>query len=314
MKALVTGAAGFIGSHLASSLVSAGHEVVGIDCLNPYYDPSIKRANLHSVPQSDRFTFIEADLNELDLDGPLKDVDVIFHLAGQPGVRASWGDGFDGYVVDNVSATQRLLEAAKGSESIRKFVYASSSSIYGDAESFPTRESEVPRPVSPYGVTKLAGEHLVMLYAKAFDLPGVALRYFTIYGPRQRPDMAFNRFIRAAIVGETVEIFGDGLQIREFTYVEDCVRATLAAAEFGKVGVAYNIGGGAQTSILEVIDLLGEFKGKQIDRVHLESMKGDARRTMADTSRCLTDLGVVSEVSLRDGLQKQFSSALEAIT
>ena len=239
MKALLTGSAGFIGSTLAERLLADDHTVVGIDALTDYYDPALKRRNLEAIA-APGFEFVEGDLNEVDLQALLDGVDVVFHLAGQPGVRASWGDTFGDYLDQNVRSTQRLLEACKVAGTGR-FVYASSSSIYGDAQRFPTEEDDLPAPISPYGVTKLAGEHLVRLYAKAFDLSTVALRYFTIYGPRQRPDMAFNRFIGAALGDGTIKIFGDGEQVREFTYVGDCVEATYAAATRGESGAVYNI-------------------------------------------------------------------------
>lgn len=307
MKALLTGAAGFIGSHLAERLMGEGHSVVGVDALTDYYDPELKRANLDAIA-GDSFEFVEGDLNRLDLDSLLGDVDVVFHLAGQPGVRASWGESFGIYLDQNVAATQRLLEACRGA-SVRKFVYASSSSIYGDAERFPTREEDLPAPISPYGVTKLAGEHLTRLYFRAYGLPTVALRYFTIYGPRQRPDMAFNRFIAAALEGRPVTVFGDGEQVRDFTYVGDIVIATRAAAERGVPGTAYNIAGGTQTSIREVIETIGELTGGPVAVDHQEAVAGDARRTGADTARAREDLGYEPSVDLREGLSRQVAHA-----
>ena len=232
VSALVTGAAGFIGSHLSERLLDDGVEVRGVDRFSDYYDVALKRANLALLESRPGFSFTEGDLNELDLAQLLDGVDVVFHLAAQPGVRASWGREFEIYLRDNLLATQRLLEESRSHE-LRRFVFASSSSIYGDAEHFPTKETDAPGPVSPYGVTKLAAEHLGRQYFKGFGVPTVALRYFTIFGPRQRPDMAFNRFISAGLDGEPIAVFGDGLQERDFTYVSDAVAATIAAGERG---------------------------------------------------------------------------------
>jgi UDP-glucuronate 4-epimerase len=307
MKALVTGVAGFIGSHLAERLIAEGHAVVGVDALTDYYDPARKRANLAAI-EADSLEVVEGDLNQLDLGPLLEGVDVVFHLAGQPGVRASWGKTFADYLDQNVLATQRLLEACRDA-SIQKFVYASSSSIYGDAERFPTKEEDLPAPISPYGVTKLAGEHLSRLYFRAHGLPTVALRYFTIYGPRQRPDMAFCRFIAAAFEGEPITVFGDGEQVRDFTYVGDVVAATMAAAEKGTPGVSYNIAGGTQTTIREVIDAIGELTGRAVRVDHLDAVAGDARRTGADTSLARADLGYAPAIDLREGLSRQVAHA-----
>jgi nucleoside-diphosphate-sugar epimerase len=309
MKALLTGSAGFIGSTLAERLLADGHSVVGVDALTDYYDPTLKLRNLEAIAASG-FEFVEGDLNVVDLAPLLDGIDVVFHLAGQPGVRASWGDTFGEYVEQNVRSTQRLLEACKVAGTGR-FVYASSSSIYGDAQRFPTEEDDLPAPISPYGVTKLAGEHLVRLYAKAFGLSAVALRYFTIYGPRQRPDMAFNRFIGAALNDGTIKIFGDGEQVREFTYVGDCVEATCAAATRGESGAVYNIAGGSETTVNQVIEVIGELAEKPPRVEYLEAMKGDARRTGADISRARAELGYEPRVDLREGLARQVAHAKE---
>ncbi|MDZ7885521.1 MAG: NAD-dependent epimerase/dehydratase family protein [Mycobacterium sp.] len=230
MTALVTGVAGFIGSTLAERLVSSGQKVIGIDSFSDYYDRETKELNLARLSTAGEFTLLEADLNTVDLSALLADVEVIYHQAGQPGVRKSWGADFVRYVEANISATQRLLESSRNSApKLTRFVYASSSSVYGDAENYPTRESDCPQPRSPYGVTKLAAEHLVSLYAANFGLPAVSLRYFTVYGPRQRPDMAFNRFISGALSGSRLTVHGDGKQIREFTYVDDIVEANVRA-------------------------------------------------------------------------------------
>ena len=300
----MTGAAGFIGSHLCESLLDSGVEVRGVDRISSYYDPDLKRANLAPLLERDGFEFSEADLSRDPLEPALDGAEVVFHLAGQPGVRVSWGDEFQVYLDDNVLATQRLLEAAKGRD-LRRFVLASSSSIYGDAESFPTTEAAKPAPVSPYGVTKLAAEHLCNLYAKGFDVPAVSLRYFTIFGPRQRPDMAFTRFIRAALQGQAIEVFGDGLQERDFTFVGDAVAATIAAGESGQPGTAYNIAGGNHATVVDVIGALGELTGAALAVEHKPAVIGDARKTGADTSRASADLGYAPSTSLREGLALQ---------
>src|SRR3954453_19640896 len=254
-SALITGAAGFIGSHLAERLLERGETVIGVDRMSDYYDPSIKAANVDRLREQPAFSFVEADLAQVATPALLDGVSVVYHLAGQPGVRPSWGRSFEIYANDNVMATQALLEAAK-EVSLERFVYASSSSVYGNAERFPTSEVDRPQPLSPYGVTKLAAEHLCNLYANSYGVPTVSLRYFSVYGPRQRPDMAFHRFIRAAATGEPLRIFGDGRQTRDFTYVGDIVAATLAAADRGVPGEVYNVAGGSRVSVLDVLGML----------------------------------------------------------
>jgi UDP-glucuronate 4-epimerase len=307
MTVLVTGAAGFIGSHLTERLVAEGHEVRGVDAFTDYYDPARKRDNVSALGDT-AFELTEGDLNALDLEALVEGAETVFHLAGQPGVRASWGKSFEIYADQNVLATQRLLEACKAT-SVRRVVYASSSSVYGDAERFPTVEEDLPAPISPYGVTKLAGEHLCRLYFKAYGLETVSLRYFTIYGPRQRPDMAFCRFIDAALGGDPVTVFGDGEQVRDFTYVSDAVGATVAAATAGRPGLVYNVAGGTQTSVREVVDVIGELTGRPIDVQYQEAVAGDARRTGADTSQAERDLDYSPSVDLRAGLALQVAHA-----
>jgi nucleoside-diphosphate-sugar epimerase len=287
-----------------------GHEVIAVDAFTDYYDPQRKRANFSALADHD-LNLVEGDLNQLDLERLLEGVDVVFHLAGQPGVRASWGDSFGIYLDQNVLATQRLLEACR-TASIERFVFASSSSIYGDAERFPTAEDDLPAPISPYGVTKLAAEYLCRLYFRAYELPAVSLRYFTIYGPRQRPDMAFSRFITAALQGDPLVVYGDGRQIRDFTYVADAVSATIAAATEGKPGLVYNIAGGTQTSVREVIEILGKLTGNELRAEYREPVAGDARRTGADTSRARRDLGYFPSIGLREGLALQVTHAKSA--
>lgn len=307
MKALVTGAAGFIGSHLSERLLADGAEVHGVDRLSDYYGPELKRSNLAGPLESDRFEFIEGSLTELDLAKLLDGVTVVYHLAAQPGVRPSWGSDFDVYVEDNVLATQRLLEGAREA-SLERFVLASSSSIYGDAEYFPTEESATPAPVSPYGVTKLAAEHLCELYFKGFEVPTVRLRYFTIFGPRQRPDMAFTRFIRSALEGRPIEVFGDGGQERDFTYVADAVEATVAAGDRGTPGAVYNVAGGNHATVAQVIETLGGLLGSPPAVENLPAVVGDARKTGADTTRAREELGYSPQTSLEEGLSNQLEA------
>ena len=307
MKALVTGTAGFIGSHLAETLLADGVAVRGVDRFSTYYDPALKRGNLKNLTGQADFELVEGDLNELDPNELLDGVEVIYHLAGQPGVRVSWGTEFEIYTRDNVLSTQRLLEACRD-RSIGRFVLASSSSIYGDAESFPTREDAMPAPVSPYGLTKLSAEHLCRLYHRAFRIPTVALRYFTIFGPRQRPDMAFTRFIDAALTGGTIEVFGDGLQERDFTYVGDAVAATVAAGSRGEPGSVYNVAGGNHATVQDVLEILGQLVGSHLEVEHGDSVIGDARKTGADTTRAREQLSYAPRTSLREGLANQLSA------
>jgi UDP-glucuronate 4-epimerase len=307
--ALVSGAAGFIGSHLTEQLLAGGISVIGIDRLSDYYDPERKRDNLRDASGDMRFTFLEGDLRELATPSLLDGVDVVYHLAGQPGVRPSWGQSFQTYIDDNVAASQALLEAAK-EVSLERFVYASSSSIYGNAERFPTLETDTPHPISPYGVTKLAAEHLCNLYWHAFGVPTVSLRYFSVYGPRQRPDMAFDRFIRACMEGGTIRVFGDGRQSRDFTYVMDVVAATRSAAERGRPGEAYNIAGGSRTTVLEVIEILERLLDVRLDVQHEERARGDALDTFADTSKAAGDLAYSPQFDLASGLAAQARSAM----
>ena len=304
MKCLVTGTAGFIGSSLTDRLLEAGHAVVGVDCFTDYYDPEIKRANLRNALTSPSFRLIEGDLNDFDLKGILDGVDWVFHQAAQAGVRMSWGAHFDIYVRNNILATQKLLEAAKGS-GIRGLVNASSSSIYGDSLELPLRESARPQPVSPYGVTKLAAEHLCYLYYANYDVPTVSLRYFTVYGPRQRPDMAFNKFIKSALSGDEIVVYGDGEQTRDFTYIADAVTANIQAAESeAAIGRVFNVGGGSRISVNAVLDILKELTGDLKVR-HEEDQKGDVRHTMSDTTSAREILGYSPEIGIREGLQRE---------
>ena len=305
MKALVTGVAGFIGSQLAEALVERGATVVGLDCFTDYYGRDVKEANLARLRREAGFTFVEAELQRADLPALADGVTHVFHLAAQAGVRKSWGADFAVYTVNNIEATQVLLEACVG-RSIERLVYASSSSVYGDNVAMPMREDALPQPVSPYGVSKLAAEQLCYLYHVNHQVPAVSLRYFTVYGPRQRPDMAFHRFFRAAIEGRPITVFGDGEQTRDFTFVADAVSATVAAGDRGAPGRVYNIGGGSRVSVNHVLDLVGRISGCRLDIRHEASQKGDMRDTFADTSRARADLGYSPSVALEAGLAAQY--------
>jgi nucleoside-diphosphate-sugar epimerase len=305
-RVVVTGAAGFIGSHLCERLLSQGHQVVGIDSFSDYYDRMRKEENLREARANRDFKLEEIDLVDADLKRILDGAQVVFHLAGQPGVRPSWGSHFDRYVHDNIVATQRVLEALRGSE-LQCFVFASSSSVYGDAEMFPTKESALPRPVSPYGMTKLAAEHLTFVYMRNFGLPATSVRYFTVYGPRQRPDMAFSRFMQALVDGEAIEVFGDGEQTREFTYVSDAVDGTVKAASAGAIGQVINLGGGSRVTVNRVLETLEDISRMKVRRRQLPAALGDPRHTGASIDLARELLGWQPAVPLNDGLAKQWA-------
>jgi UDP-glucuronate 4-epimerase len=306
MRALVTGCAGFIGSHLTESLLGDGVDVVGVDCFTDNYGRAEKLANLQRVSDWEDFEFVPINLARGQLDDLVGECDVVFHLAAQPGVRPSWGDHFESYARNNILATQQLLEAATR-QPVDRFVYASSSSIYGQAEAFPTREDALPKPHSPYGVTKLGAEHLCQLYQANFGVPTVSLRYFSVYGPRQRPDMAFNIFCRAAVEGGPIEVFGDGRQTRDFTYVHDVVAATRAAASTpGVDGSVYNVGGGSQVSLLTAIELIESISDTKLSVLHMPSERGDVKNTGAATAKARVELGFEATTSLEDGLFAEF--------
>ncbi|MDQ3065661.1 MAG: NAD-dependent epimerase/dehydratase family protein [Actinomycetota bacterium] len=299
MRYVVTGAAGFIGSHLAEALLEDGHEVVGVDSFTDYYERSRKERNAAGID------VVEADLAVAPLEPLLAGSDGIFHLAGQPGVRASWGESFQLYLDRNVRATQRLFEAAAGT----RVVFASSSSIYGDAETYPTPEDVEPQPISPYGITKLACEHLAAAIGSAQGLDAVVLRYFTVYGPRQRPDMAFTAMLEALARGERFRLFGDGSAARSFTYVADAVAGTIAAMERGRAGEVYNVGGGDEATMSEAIALAEELSGRTLEVERLDVAAGDVKRTKADVSKAAAELSWVPTTPLRQGMQAQWEWA-----
>ena len=305
MKALVTGAAGFIGSHLSEALLANGAAVVGLDCFTDYYPRAVKESNLQEVRRRPGFRFVEARIQDADLPALLDGVTHVFHLAAQAGVRKSWGRDFRVYTDNNVDASQQLLEACAG-RPLQRFVYASSSSLYGDNVAIPMREDALPQPVSPYGVTKLAAEQLCHLYKVNHGVPATSVRYFTVYGPRQRPDMAFHRFLRAAINDEPITLFGDGEQTRDFTFVSDAVAATIAAGERGVPGRAYNIGGGSRVTVNQVLAMMERITGKSIAVTREPPQKGDMRDTYADTSLARADLGFAPRVTLEQGLEAEY--------
>lgn len=305
MKALVTGGAGFIGSHLSERLLGDGADVVALDCFTDYYPRAIKERNVGALVGRPRYRFVEGAIAETDLGSLLDGVTHVFHLAAQAGVRKSWGRDFQVYTGLNVDATQILLEACIG-RPIERVVYSSSSSVYGDDVALPMREDALPQPVSPYGVTKLAAEHLCHLYFVNHGVPTVSLRYFTVYGPRQRPDMGFHRFFSALLDGRAVTQFGDGLQTRDFTYVADAVTANTTAAVRGVPGRVYNIGGGSRVALRDVFEMIGRIAGTPLRIDRQPPQKGDMRDTYADTSRARADMGFTPSVGLEEGLREMF--------
>jgi nucleoside-diphosphate-sugar epimerase len=305
VRALITGVAGFIGSTLGEKLVSLGHEVVGVDCFTDYYARQRKEKNLMALREQPAFSLVEADVVRTDLAKLLDGVDAVFHQAAQAGVRASWGTTFESYVHHNVLGTQMLLEAVKKAKHVKRLVYASSSSIYGDTDDLPMREHSLPKPYSPYGVTKLAAENLCELYRNNFGVSTVSLRYFTVYGPRQRPDMAFNKFIRNLLADQPLSIFGSGKQTRDFTFVDDIVDANIAAAIEPKANGIYNIGGGSRVTLMEVLTTLAEVVGVKLRVEHLPEQAGDVKHTEADTSRARAELGYAPKIGLREGLTRE---------
>src|SRR6266536_1604414 len=306
MNAVITGVAGFIGSHLAEKLLGSGHEVVGVDKFLDNYAREFKDSNLSQFVRHPSFKFINDDLVNIELRQLLNQTDYIFHLAAQPGVRSSWGEEFSHYSHNNILATQLLLEACKQVK-VRKFVYASSSSVYGDTDDLPMRESGGTRPVSPYGVSKLAAEHLCYLYWKAFGIPTVSLRFFTVYGPRQRPDMFFHIFMRALLRGDRVPLYDDGEQTRDFTFCSDIVDGTLAAAFYPGQGEVFNLGGGSEVSVLNAIALVEKISGRKTKLKRSDRQKGDVRHTKARLDRAKSKLGYAPKVGLEQGLTEEWN-------
>ncbi|WP_207652946.1 NAD-dependent epimerase/dehydratase family protein [Anaeromicrobium sediminis] len=300
----MTGCAGFIGSHLSEALIDKGFRVIGIDCFTEYYDRKLKERNLSSLLSCKDFTFMEEDLMEAPLELYLKDIDYVFHQAGQPGVRGSWGAQFDIYVKNNVLATQRLLEIVKDFN-IKKFIYASSSSIYGNVDTLPMKESQLPRPFSPYGMTKLAAEQLCNLYFENYGVPTVALRYFTVYGPRQRPEMAMNTFIKAILNDTCLSIYGDGNQRRDFTYIDDIVKANLLAMESSVEGEVFNVGSNRPIKLIEVIRILEKIVGKKTKMKFMPKQEGDVRDTYAHIKKIKESFGYEASVDIEKGLANQ---------
>ena len=305
MRALVTGCAGFIGSHLTESLLDDGHTVVGVDCFHDNYARAQKLRNLHAARQWESFEFVPIDLSRGRLDDLVDECDVVFHLAAEPGVRSSWGSRFETYLLNNVLATQHLLEAAKQWPH-KRFVFASSSSVYGQAEQLPTAESVTPRPFSPYGCTKLAAEQLCQLYHDNYGVQAVSLRFFSVYGPRQRPDMAFSIFCSGILRDEPVQVFGDGAQTRDFTFVQDVVAAARSAAIAPVAGRVFNIGGGSQVRLDAAMGIIEALAGRPLRVERAAQEQGDVRGTGADTTRARRELGFAPAVDLETGLALQF--------
>jgi Nucleoside-diphosphate-sugar epimerases len=304
---IVTGVGGFIGSHLAETLLNQGDKVIGIDEFNDYYNPTLKRQNISQFQNHPGFQLIENNIQSLNWSELLVDVDVVYHQAAQAGVRPSWGKGFLDYTERNINATQIILEAAIDAPNLKRLVYASTSSIYGDAETFPTPETVCPQPVSPYGITKLAAERLGKLYHQNFGVPCVYLRYFTVYGPRQRPDMAFHKFFKWILQDQPISIYGDGQQTRDFTFISDAVAANLLAAIVPlAVGEVFNIGGGSRVVLAEVINIMEGIVGRPIKKNFVEKARGDARHTSADVSKARKILGYQPQVSLTEGLRQEW--------
>ncbi|MFC2163869.1 NAD-dependent epimerase/dehydratase family protein [Acidobacteriota bacterium] len=305
MNCIVTGAAGFIGSHLSRRLLQEGFSVIGIDSYSDYYPRWMKEKNIKPLLNDKNFTFILGDINSLDLSGPLRQTDIIYHLAAQAGVRASWGKSFSIYTKDNIEATQKLLEEAKDL-SIKKFIFASSSSVYGHCPELPMSETSLLFPYSPYGVTKLASENLCYLYHKNYGVPTVSLRFFTVYGPGQRPDMAFHKFFKCVIDDKPLPIYGDGKQTRDFTYVTDIIDANISCIDRGKPGERYNIGGGNRKKLEDLFPILEDICEKKIPIQWEKEQKGDVPHTLASIQKAQNDLGYAPDTEIRKGLSNEW--------
>jgi UDP-glucose 4-epimerase len=305
--AIVTGAAGFIGSHLSEKLLGNGFKVIGIDCFSDYYSKEIKKNNMISFQNNKNFKLIENDLMKIDLISIIKESEFLFHEAAQPGVRASWGEQFDTYVKDNILVTQKILESAKEVKTLEKIVMASSSSIYGEQEGIMIENETIPSPISPYGVTKLASENLGLTYASNYDLPITSLRYFTVYGPRQRPDMAFTKFIKANLSGDKISIFGDGNQIRDFTFISDIIDANLKCMKSEIHGNVLNIGGGKTYSIMEILSTIEKITGIENNLIFTSEQKGDVKRTESDITKARKIIDYCPKIDVVEGLTSQIS-------
>lgn len=302
---LVTGAAGFIGSRLCQVLLEKGYSVKGIDSFSDFYPRWIKENNLAPLLENDKFEFIEEDICSLDLKKILRIPSVVFHLSAQAGVRASWGKNFSVYTKNNIQATQKLLEAAKDSP-VQKFIYSSSSSVYGTCPDLPMSETSPLQPFSPYGVTKLAAEHLCHLYFRNYGVPVMSLRFFTVYGPGQRPDMAFHHFFKAILENKPISVFGDGKQTRDFTYVNDILQAMVSSVEKGKVGEIYNLGGGNRKKLEDVFPLIEDICQEKLRIQSQEKQRGDVQHTFADIKKAQTDLGFFPRTQLEEGLKEEW--------
>jgi nucleoside-diphosphate-sugar epimerase len=304
--AVVTGVAGFIGSSLAEKLLKENFKVVGIDCFTDYYSKNIKKKNLTNCLKNEHFTFIQKNILELDLEPIIKNSQCLFHQAAQPGVRASWGSQFDTYVKDNILVTQKILESAKEVKTLEKIVMASSSSVYGNQEGKMIEESTLTKPISPYGATKLAAENLGNLYAENFDLPVISLRYFTVYGPRQRPDMAFSKFIRSNISSKGIEVFGDGNQIRDFTYISDIVEANILSMNSSSKSGIFNIGGGSTHSVNQILEMIKNITGNENIIKFKPKQNGDVFKTESDIEKARKNLNYSPKIDIKKGLENQF--------
>jgi nucleoside-diphosphate-sugar epimerase len=308
MKQLVvTGAAGFIGSHLCEALLDAGHDVVGVDSFTAHYDRGLKELNVAQAAASPRFELLEADLTHPAVADAIRGADCVFHLAARPGVRDSWDD-FSDYVQSNIVGTKAVLDACVEGDRTR-LVYASSSSVYGNADRLPVVEDMPLNPISPYGASKVMTEKIAGAYAAAHGIEVVGLRYFTVYGPRQRPDMGLSRFIEAAVAGAGIPVYGDGRQLRDFTYVGDIVAATVAAAERGMPGSLYNVASGRPLPLLDVLEVLGDTVGRRLSLNFEDTKRGDVRDTHASTELVRADLGYAPATTVRDGIAAQVAEA-----